>query len=73
MFKKYKLTEQKIELLKRLLKLKDLNEPDGYNKGKVIDLFNSKHEMSKEEIRHTRNYTILKNMNIVLKMINLMS
>lgn len=61
MFKKYKLTEQEIEFLKRLLKLKDLNEPDGYDKEKVISLVNSNHEMSKEEIRHIRNYAIQKN------------
>ena len=61
MFKKYKLTAQEIKLLKQLLKLKDLNEPDGYDKEKVVGLVNSNHEMSKEEIRHIRNYVIQKN------------
>ena len=58
----YKLLDEDIVLLKKLLEMKDWNEEDGYSKQVVIDAVNSNDELDEDTLNQIRNYVMDKNL-----------
>ena len=49
----YKLLDEDVKLLKKLLLMKDWNPEDGYSKECVIEYVNANRELNNEEINQT--------------------
>mgnify|MGYP004695715327 CR=1 FL=1 len=58
----YKLSEDDLKLLNKLLLMKDLNPEDGYSKEKVIEYINADRELEEAELNQIRNYVLDKNL-----------
>ena len=58
----YKLAEDDLKLLNKLLLMKDLNPEDGYSKEKVIEYINADRELEEAELDQIRNYVLDKNL-----------
>ena len=58
----YKLLDEDVKLLKKLLLMKDWNPEDGYSKECVIEYVNANRELNNEEINQIRNYVLDKNL-----------
>lgn len=58
----YKLPEDDLKLLNKLLLMKDLNPEDGYSKEKVIEYINTDRELEEAELNQIRNYVLDKNL-----------
>ena len=58
----YKLPEDDLKLLNKLLLMKDLNPEDGYSKEKVIEYINANRELEEAELNQIRNYVLDKNL-----------
>lgn len=58
----YKLPEDDLKLLNKLLLMKDLNPEDGYSKEKVIEYINTNRELEEAELNQIRNYVLDKNL-----------
>lgn len=58
----YKLSEDDLKLLNKLLLMKDLNPEDGYSKEKVIEYINADRELEEAELDQIRNYVLDKNL-----------
>lgn len=58
----YKLPEDDLKLLNKLLLMKDLNPEDGYSKEKVIEYINVNRELEEAELNQIRNYVLDKNL-----------
>ncbi|WP_295131912.1 hypothetical protein [uncultured Catenibacterium sp.] len=58
----YKLVEDDLKLLNKLLLMKDLNPEDGYSKEKVIEYINADRELEEAELNQIRNYVLDKNL-----------
>lgn len=58
----YKLLDEDIVLLKKLLEMKDWNDEDGYSKQVVIDAVNSNDELDEDTLNQIRNYVMDKNL-----------
>lgn len=58
----YKLPEDDLKLLNKLLLMKDLNPEDGYSKEKVIEYINADRELEEAELNQIRNYVLDKNL-----------
>lgn len=58
----YRLLEEDVALLKKLLSMKDWNKEDGYSKRTIIDAVNSNSELDKETLNQIRNYVMDKNL-----------
>lgn len=58
----YKLPEDDLKLLNKLLLMKDLNPEDGYSKEKVIEYINVDRELEEAELNQIRNYVLDKNL-----------
>ena len=58
----YKLSEDDLKLLNKLLLMKDLNPEDGYSKEKVIEYVKADRELEEAELNQIRNYVLDKNL-----------
>lgn len=58
----YKLAEDDLKLLNKLLLMKDLNPEDGYSKEKVVEYINADRELEEAELNQIRNYVLDKNL-----------
>lgn len=58
----YKLSEDDLKLLNKLLLMKDLNPEDGYVKEKVIEYVKADRELEEAELNQIRNYVLDKNL-----------
>lgn len=58
----YKLVEDDLKLLNKLLLMKDLNPEDGYSKEKVIEYVKVDRELEEAELNQIRNYVLDKNL-----------
>lgn len=58
----YKLPEDDLKLLNKLLLMKDLNPEDGYSNEKVIEYINADRELEEAELNQIRNYVLDKNL-----------
>lgn len=58
----YKLPEDDLKLLNKLLLMKDLNPEDGYSKEKVIEYVKADRELNEAELNQIRNYVLDKNL-----------
>ncbi len=58
----YKLPEDDLKLLNKLLLMKDLNPEGGYSKEKVIEYINADRELEEAELNQIRNYVLDKNL-----------
>ena len=58
----YKLAEDDLKLLNKLLLMKDLNPEDGYSKEKVVEYINADRELEEAELDQIRNYVLDKNL-----------
>lgn len=58
----YKLSEDDLKLLNKLLLMKDLNPEDGYSKEKVIEYVKANRELEEAELNQIRNYVLDKNL-----------
>ena len=58
----YKLVEDDLKLLNKLLLMKDLNPEDGYSKEKVVEYINADRELEEAKLNQIRNYVLDKNL-----------
>ena len=58
----YKLVEDDLKFLNKLLLMKDLNPEDGYSKEKVVEYINADRESEEAELNQIRNYVLDKNL-----------
>ena len=58
----YKLVEDDLKFLNKLLLMKDLNPEDGYSKEKVVEYINADRELEEAELNQIRNYVLDKNL-----------
>ena len=58
----YKLPEDDLKLLNKLLLMKDLNPEGGYSKEEVIEYINADRELEEAELNQIRNYVLDKNL-----------
>lgn len=58
----YKLPEDDLKLLNKLLLMKDLNPEDGYSKENVIEYVKADRELNEAELNQIRNYVLDKNL-----------
>ena len=58
----YKLSEDDLKLLNKLLLMKDLTPEDGYSKEKVVEYINADRELEEAELNQIRNYVLDKNL-----------
>ncbi|WP_288687247.1 hypothetical protein [uncultured Catenibacterium sp.] len=58
----YKLPEDDLKLLNKLLLMKDLNPEDVYSKENVIEYVKADRELNEAELNQIRNYVLYKNL-----------